>query len=288
MLGETHRVGRRELLRMATIAAIGVPIGGVAHGQEPTPREPSGEPGKLSEKERRRVRWMGIIKEYSIVAHAKSDTRLDLKTEPILRWTNPVRNGDDGMVFLWLKEARPQAVVCVYRVFERGRWLESHEFKSLSPDPLTATRRQDTIWATRAAGLTWKPIPGAPPPASTPADRLRQLRAQAREFRLSIDVDKKKDELRLLPHPVYRSERNTDGAVFAYAMATDPEAWLLIEERRDQDKPAWYYAFARMTSHPMVATRAEAVAWEVTREFNYTDPSATYFVTWSPAPIPEP
>jgi hypothetical protein len=288
MPNATERLGRRRLLSVIAACALGTTLGRLGHGEEPASKEPETKSAKPTDEQRRRERWKRIIKEYTIEASTEPRKVLELKAEPSLHWSNPLRSGDDGLVFFWLNDAKPQAVVCFYRVFENGRWLESHEFKSLSSDFMTATRAKRTVWSARNAGLAWKPIPDAPRPPANPAERLRQLRALAREFRVSIDVDKKQDELRLLPQPVYRYEGKHDGAVFAFALTTDPEAWLLIEERRDGDKTAWHYAFARMTSHPMVATRRGKVAWEVTRYLEYTNASGDYFVTWGPAPVPEP
>jgi hypothetical protein len=66
---------------------------------------------------------------------------LALKSEPALRWTNPERETDGGLVFLWLGRGRPEAVSCFYRVRFEGRLVESHEFVSLAVVGLTATLR---------------------------------------------------------------------------------------------------------------------------------------------------
>jgi hypothetical protein len=51
-------------------------------------------------------------------------------------------------------------------------------------------------------------------------------------------------ELRLLSTPVYRYQ--VDGALFAFvcAVATDPEAFLLLEARKTDEGPRLHYAFA--------------------------------------------
>ena len=96
----------------------------------------------------------------------------------------------------------------------------------------------------------------------------------------------------LFSQPVYRYESLTpgspDGALFVFALTTDPEAWLLIEERPGPEGPAWHFAFARMTSHSLTARHRGTMVWEVPRALDYTNPSGTYFAFWSPAPVPEP
>jgi hypothetical protein len=265
-------------------------LGPAARGQGDDPkRKPSGaEAGRV---DRALVdRWKREMAEYTIVARTEPETSLHLKGEPVLHWTNPIRGSDGGLVFLWLASGRPTAVVCFYRSPWEGQTLESHEFHSLASVGMTAIRGGQTVWAPSEGGITMRPVPGAAPPAGTPAERLRQLRGLAREFRAFVDVDQGKSELRLLSQPVYRYEPgpggSPDGALFAFVLATDPEAWLLIEERPGADGPAWHYAFARMTSHSLAAHHRDRVVWETTLDRDYTNPSNTYFVRWAPAPRP--
>jgi hypothetical protein len=94
----------------------------------------------------------------------------------------------------------------------------------------------------------------------------------------------KKEDMRLLPAPVYRyaSEKQgvTDGAIFAFVRGTDPEAFLLIEARKGADGPEWQFAFARFVGHAALrAVRAEREVWAVDArpvKVN-TDPKQPYF-----------
>lgn len=49
--------------------------------------------------------------------------------------------------------------------------------------------------------------------------------------------------------PLVRDEPKTgpvqDGAIFAFAIGTDPEALLILESRKSGDSFRWEYAFAR-------------------------------------------
>lgn len=54
------------------------------------------------------------------------------------------------------------------------------------------------------------------------------MRALAREFKASVDLEEGGTELRQLPQPLFRYESKSDGAIFAFVLATDPEALLLI------------------------------------------------------------
>jgi hypothetical protein len=258
-----------------------------ARGQDAAPKV--GQAGAEKERANRRIveRWKREMAEYTIVERTEPETVLRLKAEPVLHWTNPIRESDNGLLFLWLADGRPAAVVCFYRSPWQGRILESHEFHSLAAVGLAATRGGRTVWTPSVAGVTFRPVPGAVRPAATPAERLRQLRGLAREFRGRVDPDGGKTELRLLSQPVYRYETAPDGAIFAFVLTTDPEAILVLEERPGPDGPAWHYAFAKMTNHSVAMSHGDKVVWEVPQDREYyTDPTRPYFVRWDEAPPP--
>ena len=79
-----------------------------------------------------------------------------------------------------------------------------------------------------------------------------------------------REELRLLPKPIYRYELDAakaahpelvDGAVFAFVQGTDPEAVLLIEAIRRGDGIGWQYAFGRATSYFVEVRVGSSVVW---------------------------
>ncbi len=182
---------------------------------------------------------------YRIVKEPGARTPLVLRTEPVLHWTNPVRHTATGAVFLWLADGRPEVVASFYRYTYEGKTVQDEEFQSLSVTGLTASRDGRDVWSPPKEGLSFAPIAGAPRPAATPAERLRQMRALAQEFRAFFDVPEDKSELRLLPKPLYRYETNRpdllDGALFAFVLATDPEVLLVIEARPADGTPIWQY-----------------------------------------------
>lgn len=215
---------------------------------------------------------------------------LVLRDEPVLHWTNPVRETDDGLVLLWLDRGRPAAIACFYRARWQGRLTEAHEFHSLALSGLSATLKGSTVWAPTGAGVTPKPIPGAPPPAASPAERLRQMRALAREFRVTVDADKRSTELRMLSQPIYRYEAgpggSPDGALFAFVLTTDPEAILMIEDRSGASGPRWHYSLARMTDHSLKATHNAQVVWEAAPIPGDKGLANPYCVRWDVGPRP--
>jgi len=243
-------------------------------------------------------RWAREVAEYTVVAHSEPEVALTLKSEPALRWTNPERDTDGGLVFLWLGRGRPEAISCFYRVRYVGRLVEAHEFVSLAPVGLTAALRGRTVWSPPEPGLEPRPVPGASRPWATPVERLRQLRALAREFHVSVEVDTEPTELRLLPQPVARfagadanattdaggASRSLDGALFGFVLATDPEAWVVIDERPGSGGPAWHYAFARMSSRSLTGRHRERRVWDAPRDRDDNNPRKPYCVRWDVGP----
>jgi hypothetical protein len=176
---------------------------------------------------------------------------LALQPEPVLTWSNPIVGEIYGNVFIWTSKGRPEVVGSLHK------WYSPHhhsaiEFLSLSTGQLVAHWNGSTaFWTPARPGIELKPIPEAPRPASTPSQRLRQIRELAKDFsgreRLYEETER---ETRLLAQPVYRysdcQEPVIDGALFAFVQGTDPETFLLIEARRVDGKPQWRYALARM------------------------------------------
>jgi hypothetical protein len=219
---------------------------------------------------------------YRIVLESDPARSAEFRPEPILRWTNPLRKTDDGAVFLWIERGRPEAIASFYRYRapEDGLLHEDHEFQSLATTGLSATRNGRVAWSPRTAGVTLAPIPGAPDPAATAPERLRQMRALARDFHAFFDLAENQSELRLLTHPLYRYEINRpdliDGALFAFVQTTDPEVLLLLEARPINGKAAWHYAFARMSMVNLRARHKDQSVWRVDWEPKFGDISLPY------------
>jgi hypothetical protein len=182
-----------------------------------------------------------------------SDRPLVLRLEPVLKWSNPVIGTIYGDVFIWTDQGRPEAVASIYK-FYSPLTHRANEFHSLSLTRLTAERNGIPVWTPSRPGLELKPIGGAPAPADSPSSRLRQMRVIAQEFtgrqtnREGVDRD-----MRLLAQPIFRYENTKgdliDGGLFVFVLGTDPEAFLLIEARRQPSGALeWRFAATRMNS----------------------------------------
>jgi hypothetical protein len=193
---------------------------------------------------------------------------LDLKVtarrlaEPVLRWWQPVRGGDDGVLYLWVSAGRPVAAVTFFTFKSAdGSRSITHERHSLTSEPLESTWQGRLVWHTSRPGLIFKPVPDAPVPAATAAARSRQMQALIRDFSAdTVDYSGSKWPLRPLAKPLYRYEGKNDGALFALVQTTDPEAFVVVEVRGEGRNARWEYAVARFTDLELnVRYRADQV-----------------------------
>jgi hypothetical protein len=192
----------------------------------------------------------------------------------------------EGAIFLWLDDdGRPEAAAQVFEVRNSGApdglWI--HEFVSLAPTPLNGEGPGSRTWSPRTPGVELRPVPDAPRPASTPAQRERQMRALARDFHATDNFHEKSwTELRLLPTPVARygeaGSALADGALFAFVTGTDPEAFLFLEVGPGKDGPVWQYAFAPMTCWELKGSHKGQAVWSCPLRKEATDPSRPYHV----------
>jgi hypothetical protein len=196
------------------------------------------------------------IAEYSIAVERAPRKKLELQKEPVLEWTNPVREVwlVQGVVFLWLRDGQPAALGGVFShpaPSWKGRKI-LHELLALDRDKLLVSRPKGALneWKPHV-GLERKVLADAAAPAATRGARLVQMRRLAQEFTGYVtDREDKRRDLRLLPTPLYRypavKTGVVDGALFALVVeGTDPEVLLVLEAREEDGKTRWEYACGR-------------------------------------------
>lgn len=266
---------RTQLL--ITVAAISVLVGPLCTAQPPGQKvvreaDPAGgatEDDASAEERQGRLASMRLAAaDYTISLDADGKKELQLQSEPVLRWTNPVRGTTDGAVFIWLLDGRPEVATGIYKWSARsGEPDMEHEFSSLSLRSLRAVRSGNTVWETAKPGVELQSLPGAAAPADSKPMRLRQMRSLAKEFTaFHNNPNKPAEELRLLAQPIYRYEKTRDplldGGLFAFTQATDPEVLLLIEARRAESGVIWQYGIARMTSVALRVRHLDHDVWQ--------------------------
>ena len=182
---------------------------------------------------------------YTFTFDSQGSEPLRLRDEPAFRLgRQPADNLMDGAIFLWLDElGRPTVAAQIFAWKDQGtEWNWRHEFMSLATGSLRGERMGRAGWSPRRPGVEFHAVPGAPEPADSHRVRTSQMKAIAREFRCS-DHFKNKEwvELRLLPTPIATygkaGTKLVDGALFALAMGTDPEACLFVEVRTGAQDP---------------------------------------------------
>lgn len=219
-----------------------------------------------------------VAKRYDVYADDGRKVKMTLQPDAVLQWSNPVLGEFYGGVFIWTDKGCPRTVASIYRIYSPENHTDM-EFHSLSRSRVLADRGDRPVWAPKRGGVDWKPLAEAPAPAATPAQRLRQLRSLAQEFSAE-ETDRKGERhtLRLLTQPVFRAQSTDpqvlDSALFCFVQGTDPEALLMIEAHQADGGPRWEYAFARMNSVKLTASRRNREVWSVP-EISYSDAKET-------------
>lgn len=219
-------------------------------------------------------------REFQLTVERDQDV-IDLSPIAALRWDSNARGTLSGVTTLFIGAGRPEAVCCTYTL---GNEV-THVFTSLSRGKLQARLGDATVWEPTDSGVKFQPIPEAATPAENPAGRLRQMRELSNRFEsklLGWGADNPiREELRLLPRPIYRYEKLPqgailDGAVFAFVTGVDPETLLLIEAVASDGRSRWEYSFARRTTGELEGRLDKKVVWTaaafpVTTDLNRPD-----------------
>jgi hypothetical protein len=161
-----------------------------------------------------------------------------------------------------------------------GIWI--HDWTSLSTSPIVAEVGNKAVWQPKP-GVEFRSVPEARPPAAIPQARLQQLRAMAEQFSATDDfLGAGWSQLRLLPKPWLRYGKAgsgvEDGALFAFAIGTDPEVFLMIASHAN---PAggfrWEYALAPMTSFEVKVSWKGNEVWTLPRRRDSFDPNEPFY-----------
>jgi hypothetical protein len=221
----------------------------------------------------------------------------ELRREPVYRWSNSIaatigRHVRDAAMFVWVSEERPVVIGSVVWYAQVGLY---HEFQSLSFEPLTAERERKEIWEPAHPGIEFKPLPDAPPAATTEAKRLIQMKSFAGRFRAEVIKGPPSFpegsvwQLRLLPKPLLRygspAGLARDGAIFAFCQDTDPDVFLMLEARAAGDELEWHFAMGPLTSREAKGWYDDTLVWSKPLIAPPTDPKRPYFVA---GPLPAP
>jgi hypothetical protein len=207
--------------------------------------------------------------EYQITL--KDGRKADLNPTPVLKWSNDVRSDQDGALFAWMLDDRPQILGCVFTYYYQGQERRKHQLHSLAANGLSAAIDDAPVWQPGSSGLKFAVVPNAGVPETDASKQKLQLRRLSRRFSAKLEEEKGgTTELRLMPTPLitYTPQRPDciAGGIFAFATGTDPDLLLVLEVRSINEKPAWNYAFARFHYCRLTAELDGTQVWEVPKE----------------------
>ena len=243
-------------------------------GQEAAPTRPMADnrntPAERLDAMRAAARSYEVTREANPLGAAS--TKVEVLTDPVFRSGKQDGNFFDAGVFLWADATgRPEAAMEMFLVGEggvtHGKWI--HEFTSLSAARLVASHDGKPRWFPGEPGIKLLPVPDAPRPASTPVQRLVQMRELASQFQADDDYGGKGNwtVLRMLTRPIARFGKPgagvEDGALFAFVEKTDPEAFLFLEARPGANGLEWQYALAPMGCWAVRVKHKGHTVWEV-------------------------
>ena len=236
-------------------------------GQAPSRPAAAEQPDNKAEADEARAVARKLAGEYVFQLDKGSGIELRRKPEPVFRWLLQLDRRFYSDVYVWTHEGRPEVAAAITNVYGQRRAMET-EIHSLSTGRPLLIHKEMVVWAAERPGVEWEPISDAPKPGPTAANRLKQMRALAAENSVTAQYGNNKEELRLLPAPVYRyaseKQRVTEGALFAFARGTDPEVFLMIEARKGEGREEWQYAFVRFVGHASLrAMRDGREVWQV-------------------------
>ena len=225
---------------------------------------------------------------YQFKKGSDSAEPLRFRADPAFRLGNqPADDVEDGAIFFWLGEdGRPEASLQIFLVKNadapKGLW--AHEFNSLSTVSLVGTRRGRPSWSPNQPGLEYHRLSDVPKPAATSAVRARQMRGIMQDFHVNdYFKDNAWSDLRLLPTPIARYGKEgsavIDGALFAFAIGTDPEACVFLEVRKGKEGPEWFYAMGPLTCFSVKGSYKKKGVWDLPRRRPDGNPKAPYYIT---------
>ena len=211
-------------------------------------------------------RTVVAAKRYEISLSDNDPANLELRPKSLLRWSNPIAGELYGNVFVWTHDGRPAVIGSLLQWYSPHTHA-SHEFHSLSTNPLRVKRDGRLVWNCQQT-LPMKSLPLKIPASATTRILNTRMRALAGRFSVEKeDREAKKRQLRMLPQPLmrYANEENglLAGGLFVFVQGTDPEVILVLEAHRDRGKVVWKHAFARMNSVKFVAEFDGDPIWSV-------------------------
>jgi hypothetical protein len=223
--------------------------------------DPPPEPDALKlERAARLQKMRALAGQFDITSATGDDSQhLELRGEPLFRYSDQPRGFVDATLWAWGPPGRPAAVAKIEAAVNGKVPYWQYCVASLTDRPLNIDFANQRKLTAPRAGITLHAFSDGPPPSDRPTPRQRQMKDLAARFAATIHsrhLDTKelvKQEMRLLPSPMsrYADEKNglRDGMIFGLTTnGTNPDMLIVIELRGAQpDRLEWQYGIAKMT-----------------------------------------
>ena len=202
------------------------------------------------------------------------------------------RPQDSGRgAFRWTDRGRPEAAVSLFFYPDnRGKMTVVHEFQTLALKPLVA-RHDGRDAGLPGVGLFPRPIPVPPAPGAESAERLRQMRALASEFKATFGDPPDRTELRARPNRStamrWRSPGGTSSTAPSSASSTRPTPRSSSSSRPGPRRRAGRWPgttrWPGCRAYPLRAEHKGAEVWRADVVTVFGDRTALYFSINDPA-----
>ena len=100
-------------------------------------------PDTKAKRERLLEVYRGEAAGYTIYRDAGGKEKVELRNDPVYVWTNPVRFGQDGEVFVWTCRGRAEVIGTIFSSPAIGPKVITHEFHSLATTVLDVTHGEE-------------------------------------------------------------------------------------------------------------------------------------------------
>ncbi len=174
----------------------------------------------------------------------------EVAEQPLLSYSDPARGYAAAGLWRIGKRGRPLGYVSVeyWNAHDREPPRLSMEFLSMTDMAFELSDSRRSLWTPQSTGIEFRDLEGLAKPAGNERLRLRQFKAAAQRFEISERLLGEPYTLRMLPNPIDRYNDPeagiVDGAGFAFAYGTNPEAVLLLECTEEK----WQYGVAHTSS----------------------------------------
>jgi hypothetical protein len=226
---------------------------------------------EAEERKKRYADWMRTYSEETKISLVgEDDAQIKLVPKPIFRYSDEPQLIPDATLWVWTRNDRPIAFQKVEGNNFGGGQMWTICFVSLSEGLLKVSWSSGHEYASRTPGVTFKPMPGAEPPADNARARAIQMKALKDRFaaRLSVDAEGKGgSESRTISKPLFEyadpESKLPVGAIYGMsATGTNPDLLLLLETRPDEGgKLRWEYAYARITANSLIMRLDDQEIW---------------------------